>query len=364
MIAFDVFSGCGGLTAGLKRAGFSVIGSIESDADAVETYCLNHPEVKVWNEDIRTLSSNQLMRTLSIEQGELDLLAGCPPCQGFCELRTKRRSTSKNVMRDPQNSLLNNFLCLIEGFLPKAIMLENVPGLQKGKRISKFMNRIEELGYRGIHAILDVAAFGVPQRRRRFIMLASRQGDIDFANPTKHIVTVRKAIGRLPSPSESRDKLHSIPENRSDEVMQIIRHIPKDGGSRSSLPPSLVRKCHRLTDGYKDVYGRMAWDDVSPTITTNFYGPSRGRFLHPDQDRALTIREGAILQGFPRKYRFPIHQGKVKLARQIGNALPPLFIYQQAMAVRTHLVKNDKAARISREPSARGTAIQSARQNA
>ena len=151
------------------------------------------------------------------------------------------------------------------------------------------------------------------------------------------IITVRKAIGGLNRAGASGDELHDLPERRAKRVLQLIREIPKNGGSRADLPAARQLKCHIRQDGFHDIYGRMSWDDVAPTITSGCHNPSKGRFLHPDEDRAITLREAALLQSFPQTYRFPLSGGKEAIALMIGNALPPEFIRRHALEIRKAL---------------------------
>jgi DNA (cytosine-5)-methyltransferase 1 len=332
--ALDLFSGCGGLTQGLKRAGFRVLGAVELDEIAVETYKLNHPEVHLWTKDIRYLSTRGVARILRIKKGQLDLVAGCPPCQGFSTMRTLN---GKRSNRDKRNDLLFEFLRFVEALRPKAVMMENVPGLATNSRFKRFCSRLEELGYVGEHRILDAAQYGVPQRRHRLIYLAGLGSPVAFGKQNRARKTVRSAISSLQSAGKSDDPLHDMPERRTKKVVKIIEAIPKNGGGRGDLPSSQQLDCHKACDGFKDVYGRMAWDKVSPTITTGCFNPSKGRFLHPSRNRAITIREAALLQGFPKRYKFDVKDGKVALARLIGNALPPPFITAHARSIRASL---------------------------
>ncbi|MGY4432828.1 DNA (cytosine-5)-methyltransferase 1 [Bradyrhizobium sp. F1.13.1] len=328
--AIDLFSGCGGLTLGLKNAGVEVIGAIEIDDKAREVYQANHPEVAFLGNDIRDADPIEIMSRLRLRPRELDLLAGCPPCQGFSRIRRKNKRGAK---ADERNMLIDDFARFVEALLPKNLMLENVPGLADYPRFRAFRQRIERLGYAHEWNVLDVSKFGVPQRRTRLILIASLGKAPKMAEPSGRRVTVRDAIGALPRAGASGDRLHDLPEARSDKVRSLIAAIPKDGGSRSSLPPEMRPACHRDYKGFNDVFGRMAWDDVSPTITSGCSNPSKGRFLHPAEDRAITLREASILQGFPPTYRFNERLGKETLALMIGNALPPPFIRQQALAL-------------------------------
>ena len=199
--AIDLFSGCGGLTLGLKQAGFKVIAAVEIDQLATSTYTRNHPGARVWNKDIRDVKTKEMMRSLRIRRGQLDLLAGCPPCQGFSSIRTRNQKTSI----DRRNSLIFEFLRFVRAFKPKTIMMENVPGLAGYHRFKKFVNELRAEGYEVEFKILNAADYGVPQRRRRLILLGSLLGRIDFAIPATNRRTVQDAIGSMPSAGKSGD---------------------------------------------------------------------------------------------------------------------------------------------------------------
>ncbi|MBF0319897.1 MAG: DNA cytosine methyltransferase [Nitrospirae bacterium] len=328
--AVDLFSGCGGLTLGLKEAGFNVLGAVEIDPVAIATYRANHPEVHIFDCDIRILTSKTLMKRLNLQKGELSLLAGCPPCQGFSAMRTHNGAITVD---DYRNKLINDFLRIVNDLFPQTVMMENVPGLANNGLFHNFTAQMAKIGYQGQYRILDTADYGVPQRRRRLIYMAGRGFRIDFAFPDTKRHTVRDTIAFLPKAGNSGDPLHDIKEHRSIRVMAIIGRIPKDGGSRRNLPEKYLLNCHKKCSGFKDVYGRMSWDDVAPTITSGCFNPSKGRFLHPEEDRAITMREAALLQGFPIDYKFPIFSNKSALATIIGNAFPPIFVCKQATQV-------------------------------
>jgi DNA (cytosine-5)-methyltransferase 1 len=335
--ALDLFSGCGGLTLGLKQAGFDVVGAIEIDDLAARTYAANHPDVLLSKSDIRNVSARALMKKLRLRRGQLDLLAGCPPCQGFSALRTQN-GAKRN--RDARNDLVQEMLRFARSFRPKAIMMENVPNLVRHKPFRILCDGLQKLGYKVDFEIKDAARYGVPQRRKRLILLASRLNSIKFAAEARRLRTVRNAIGDLPEPNKSRDTLHKLQsDRRSPRIEKLIQDIPKDGGSRSDLPRSRQLECHKRTNGFKDIYGRMAWDDVAPTITSGCFNPSKGRFLHPTKNRVITMREAALLQGFPSRYKFDASAGKTAIALMIGNALPPEFIRRHAIEIRSALKK-------------------------
>ena len=333
-IAIDLFCGCGGLTLGLQQAGFTVLGAVDIDPLSVETYKLNHQQVRVWETDIRQLEVNQVKKQLGLEGGQLDLLAGCPPCQGFSGMRTLNGARE---IEDERNELVFEFIRFVKELQPKAIMMENVPGLAKDKRLKAVCEGLEALGYNIKFELLDTANYGVPQRRRRVVILGGKFGKIDFAPQTHQRKTVRETIAHLPIPGETGDELHDRLAKHCDRIMDLIRKIPKNGGGRKSLPPEMELKCHKNFGGFRDVYGRMTWDEVAPTITCGCINPSKGRFLHPEQDRAITLREAALLQTFPVSYYFSLRRGRYPVGELIGNALPPEFVKQQAFQVQQYL---------------------------
>ena len=338
-IAIDLFSGCGGLTIGLKDAGFDVVGAVELDKKAATIYKSNHKKVPVWNFSIRDLPALTVAKHAGLRPGQLDLLAGCPPCQGFSRITTNNGLYSVD---DPRNDLINDFMRFVEDLRPKSVLLENVPGLASTGRFRNFCKKLVSLGYKVTWDVLDVADYGVPQRRKRLILLASKMRKINFAVKVQRKRTVEETIGYLPHPRDSKDPLHTT-WKRSKEVEDLIRQIPRNGGSRTDLPRSSQLDCHKETDGFRDIYGRMAWNEVSPTITSGCINPSKGRFLHPSQNRAITLREAALLQGFPKKYKFDIEYGKYPIAEMIGNAIPPLFVEKHVRALKDAVFRDGQS---------------------
>jgi DNA (cytosine-5)-methyltransferase 1 len=329
--AIDLFAGCGGLSLGLSKAKFRVIGGVEVDQLAAATYQLNHSGVNLVIEDITKVKVKSWMKELGLAAGELDLLAGCPPCQGYSMIRTKNGGRQN---RDQRNSLVREMLRFARIFRPKAVMMENVPGLMNKKTLHDLQSGLEGIGYEVHCEIKDAQFYGVPQRRKRLILLAGKKFKITFASPRRNRLTVQKALAGLRRVRISGDRLHDLAERRTPEMKKRIKEIPKNGGSRAALGEQQQRPCHLRVDGFKDTYGRMAWNKKAPTITSGCFNPSKGRFLHPRSNRCITMREAAILQGFPRRYKFDPSAGKQALALMIGNALPPEFIRRHATKIR------------------------------
>lgn len=333
--AIDMFSGCGGLSQGLKQAGFILKAAIEIDLKAKETYELNHPNCHMYHVDVRKLSPQTLLNDLDMKPGDLTLLAGCPPCQGFSRLRTKNKISS---IADSRNDLIFEFMHFISVLKPKMVMLENVPNLVSDERFNKFLEFLNENRYYYSYDIVNAAHYGVAQRRKRLILLASKENKPVMAERSDMPLHVRDAIFDIESKIDYQDSIHFLKDNRSAHVINIIKNIPKDGGSRKDLPEKYQLDCHKKISGFFDVYGRMAWDDVSPTITSGCNNPSKGRFLHPEKDRVISLREAAVLQGFPPNYKFNIKHGKGSIALMIGNALPPPLIEVHAKSLLNSLI--------------------------
>lgn len=330
LTALDLFAGAGGLTLGLQRAGFTVVGAVEMYPLACGTYADNHVGVRLWQDDIRDLTGEQILAGIGLRPGQLDLLAGCPPCQGFSSLRTLN---GRQAPVEPRNDLVREYGRLVAELEPRAVLMENVPGLAHDERMAELTDLLEDLGYpaRNGCRVLNAADYGVPQNRRRLVLSAARGGQIKPAALAASRHSVREALAGLPPAGASGDPLHDLPEKRSARVAALIRQVPVDGGSRSALKEQLI--CHTGFDGFKDVYGRMAWDRPAPTITGGCHNPSKGRFLHPEQHRAVTLREAALLQGFPPGYSFRLERGKLAAALMIGNAIPPDFVAAHAAPI-------------------------------
>jgi DNA (cytosine-5)-methyltransferase 1 len=332
--AIDLFSGCGGLSEGLRSAGFYVVAAFDNEADSIAAYRLNHPDTKVFEGDIRDVDTNDIRKLLDGEP--LHFLAGCPPCQGFSSMRRLNKKRSK---RDSRNNLILEYLRFVEELKPLTIMMENVPGLVNYTLFKRVFAELQRFGYKPKLQSVRIQEYGVPQRRRRLVLVGSLLGDLEIAKPTGERVTVRDVIGHLEATSKTKDPVHKIVKVHTPEVMKRIRATPKNGGSRADVPEFQLA-CHKDKKvGFRDVYGRMRWNDYSPTITGGCLNPSKGRFIHPEKHRAISAREASLLQTFPRNYKFPAEISKTSIALMIGNALPPKFSHIQSTNVMDHLKK-------------------------
>lgn len=323
--AVDLFCGVGGLTCGLKQAGIPVVAGIDIDSSCEYAYKTNN-DCQFIAKSIDDVTAKEVRALL--RGADVKILVGCAPCQPFSSHRKdkKNRSTHKDW------KLLYQFGRLIREVRPHIVSMENVPELQNEKVFVDFVDLLKDECYSVNYQVVNVADYGVPQRRKRLILLASRlKKEVKLIAPThKQYVTVKEAIGKLPKidagSDNLRDSLHIAPALSEINLKRIQHSTP--GGTWRDWPEDLILECHKSDTGksYASVYGRMKWDDLSPTITTQFIGYGTGRFGHPEQDRALTLREGAILQSFPPDYQFVSPDEPVqirKIARHIGNAVPP-----------------------------------------
>jgi DNA (cytosine-5)-methyltransferase 1 len=334
--SIDIFSGCGGLTEGMHQADFKTKVAFEIDELASRAYKLNHPNTKVITKDIRKVSIAEIKRQLKGKK--IHLLAGCPPCQGFSTLRSLNKS---KPVHDDRNNLIMEYVRLIKSLKPYTIMMENVPGLVNYNLFHKALKILTEVGYKWLdYKVVNVKDYGVPQSRKRLVLVGSRLGPIEVAKPISVKRTVRDVIGNLPLPKDSKDILHKVFPTHTPAVQKRIDLTPKNGGSRKDLPKEYLLKCHEADNiGFNDVYGRLRWDDHSTTITGGCLNPSKGRFLHPEQNRCISAREASLLQSFPATYKFPDDVSRGNLALMIGNALPPNFSFIQSDNIRQHLLK-------------------------
>jgi DNA (cytosine-5)-methyltransferase 1 len=334
-IAIDVFSGAGGLSLGLTNAGFRVAAAVEIDTEATQTYKANHRRTRVLNQDVRTVQGTSLKKDLRC----VDLLAGCAPCQGFSSLTQKQRR------EDPRNTLVLEMARLAEELRPRVFLMENVPGvLTRGKKLYRqLVQRLEDSGYRLTEAVLQMADYGVPQSRRRLVLLGGRGFKLKLPEPTHDREgrenrlpwrTLRNAIGGMPTPPSLSKAWkrggpriagwHVVRDLQAQTERRLRAAIP--GGSWQSVRASVRPKCHRGSYvGFTNVYGRMTWDEPSVTMTAGCTTPCKGRFGHPDRRRTtISVREAALIQTFPTDYAFET-DGMECVCEMLGNAVPPLF---------------------------------------
>ena len=322
-LAIDLFCGAGGMSVGLSRAGFRIATAVDKWPLAIQTYQMNFPDVASALADITTVEPERLLKLAGAGRRQISLLAGCPPCQGFSSLRTRGRSGRAD------NSLVLEMLRITAGILPRAVMIENVPRLVYDPVFAEFNRGLERLGYTTRWAVRNSSDFGIAQRRQRLILIANRNGAVSMEPGEPRVQTVREAIGHLShTAGDSGDPLHDHGERRHARVQAIIERIPKDGGSRQDLGFEALLRCHqeanRSRSGWgRQPYGRLYWDRPADTITGGCVSPSKGRFIHPEANRSITLREALLLQGFPANYRISLAQGKNKAALLIGNAIPP-----------------------------------------
>ena len=335
LTAIDLFSGVGGTTLGLKRAGFDVLAAFDNFKIANKAYGLNHPDVRIYSDDITLLEPQKIRKELRLKKKELDLLAGCPPCQGFSRMRGKSAAAGT---KDKRNDLIFIYLDFVKEFRPKTMILENVPGLMKDERMNTIREQLTPLGYQLRMGIFDASNFGVPQRRKRFIMVGSRVGKVIKVKKKTKKKTVRDTIASLKPAGKSGDWMHDRIVIHSKEVLDVIKLIPKNGGFRSDLPKEYQLPSRKKQKKFNDIYARMSWDDVSPTLTSQCIRPSSGRFLHPTKNRGITLREAALLQGFPKFYKFPKEGTMTQLSILIGNAFPPPFTREHAKIIYKSLI--------------------------
>ena len=327
MLAVDFFCGAGGLTKGLQLSGIDVIAGIDLNDDCRETYSRNNEPARFVCEDIKSIDLDRL-RDIAPEifaNPQEVLFAGCAPCQSFSKQR-------KSLKKRPDATVLGEFGRLVEAFQPGYILVENVPGIAKIKgrsTFNRFLHMLKRNNYSFSYRTLNAKNYGIPQNRLRMVLLAIKNGNVSLPEEThgknkRPYITVRETIAKFPRIEMGETSLvtpnHCAAE-LTERNLTRIRRTPHDGGDRRSWPDELVLACHKTGyDGHTDVYGRMYWDQPSPTLTGKCTSLSNGRYGHPEQDRAISLREAAALQTFPDDYVF--YGARRNIAQQIGNAVP------------------------------------------
>ncbi len=337
MKAIDFFCGAGGLTRGLLNVGIDVLAGVDIDARLEKTYTRNNKPSVFISQDIREVEIHQLREKLGIDGDDVTLYAACTPCQPFSTLNSLKGA-------DSRKNLLLDFAQVVRQSPPDYILIENVPGLNNayGKEIyEEFLKVLSECGFSEPSAgLLDAKNYGVPQTRKRFILMASRHGTLGLPIATHgvaeqgeagtmHATTVRDYITKYPVILDG-ETSDAYPNHTARKLQphhkRIVAAIPKDGGSRSDITDtSILLKCHQDNpSAHKDVFGRMSWDLPSPTLTCRCTDIYCGRFVHPEQDRGMSLREAAALQTFDDDYEF-FGPSFLFLSTQIGNAVPVKF---------------------------------------
>ena len=328
--AIDFFCGGGGMTCGLRQAGIDVIAGVDIDKEAKETYEFNNKGTVFIEKDIRKLRSNYFEKYFGVKRNDDTLiLVGCSPCQFYSIINTDKEQSLKT------KDLLRNFARFIEYYRPGYVLVENVPGILTNKQSiwPTFKKKLEELGYdKMLYKVVDMSYYGVPQSRRRFSLIATRLEyvEVNLPQPDKKQALLSDFIGeahgfpKINAGTKDSTAFNHTVAGLSDKCLHRLKKTKHDGGSRLDWADDtdLQLKCFiGKDDSFKDSYGRMWWSKPAPTITTKFFSISNGRFGHPDEDRAISLREGATLQTFPKDYVFKANS-IAATARLIGNAVP------------------------------------------
>ena len=338
----DLFCSVGGLSHGLIREGFNVVAGIDNDESCRYGFEHNN-KAKFIHKDIRDVSAEDINSLFGDEDDAPRVLVGCAPCQPFSKLNINK-ATQKEM--EP----LEQFANLIQKVKPDIVLMENVRGLANTKKHPVFEIFIDALrqDYHFHYEIVDISEYGVPQNRKRLVLLASVYGDIRLIERTHKFskVTVRDTIGEI-EPIEAGEISKSDPLHRSSRLnplnMQRIKSTPHDGGNFRGWDESLILECHRRESGKtyrRTVYGRMRWNQPAPTMTTQCTSLGTGRHGHPEQDRAISLREAALLQTFPRNYEFIAPNDPVivkRIAKYIGNAVPVKFAAALGKSIKNNI---------------------------
>jgi len=338
----DVFCGIGGLSHGFSVEGFDVIAGIDSDGSCRYAYETN-VKARFIESDVTDINEQQIKKLFKQRKLSYRVLVGCAPCTPFSMYTGRYRKIRR---RDSQWQLLNDFSRLVEATKPDVISMENVPRLIRHPIFVKFVRKIEKAGYTVTYKKVRAHHYGVPQRRARLVLFASLWGAVKLLPPThlRRFKTVRDTIGRLPKIKAgqkcSSDRLHTCRKLSPQNLTRL--QATTEGGSWKDWNDELQLACHKKRAGasFRSVYGRMRWDAPSPVITTQCLGIGNGRFGHPKQDRAISIREAALLQSFPKTFRFLAPREAInttQLARHIGNAVPPKLSRVIARSIKRHL---------------------------
>ncbi len=342
----DLFCGIGGLTHGFKTERFIVSAGVDFDNTCSYAYRTNN-DTKFLHKDVTKLTEKELNDLFP--KNKRKILVGCAPCQPFSIFNYKNSNNAAKQAEDTKWKLLYSFADLIEATQPEIVSMENVPQLRNfngGKVLNDFIDRLEKNSYKVSYGIYNAQDYGVPQRRKRLILLASKHSKIELIPPThkNNYVTVRQAIGHLPEIEDGehhKDDFLHYARKLTNITKKRIKATP-EGGGWQDWDESLLLECHKKKGGqmYSSVYGRMSWEDVAPTMTTYCIGLNNGRFGHPQQNRAISLREAAILQSFPKDYDLidpEVMFNAQTFARHIGNAVPVGLGKAIANSIKKHI---------------------------
>ncbi|MUU79274.1 DNA cytosine methyltransferase [Winogradskyella endarachnes] len=345
--AVDFFCGGGGMSYGMQKSGIKVLAGIDYEENCRETYNANIGKDKFIKADVFELEEKELEKTLNLQRNDDNLLLiGCSPCQFWSIINTDKNKSQKS------KNLLVEFERFVKYFNPGYVVVENVPGVlrKKGESgLEAFINWLESNKYTVHFKVHNTAEYGVPQSRKRFTLIANRISEVELSPikskkkiVVKDVLGVKNGFKEIKAGHKDKSKLmHSSP-GISDLTLRRLKKVKKDGGTREGFAndPELQLDCFKGRDNsFKDTFGRLWWDRPAPTITTKFFSVSNGRFVHPEENRALSIREGAVLQSFPKSYKF-FGTSHAAIARLIGNAVPPEYAKRIGKAI----IKNHKNA--------------------
>ena len=334
--AIDFFCSGGGMSFGLQQAGIDVIAGIDFDPECEETYEANIKNTKYILADVEKLKEKDLSKKIDIKKNDDNLvLVGCSPCQYWTIIRTNKNKSKKS------KNLLHEFHRFIKYYNPGYVVVENVPGIlnrHKESGLDKFVNDLEKQGYLVHYEVVNLNNYGIPETRKRFSLIASRLTNKKiFPIPDNSCPVVRDFIGekngfpKIPAGHKDNTNLLHTSAGLSEINIKRLKLTPKNGGTRQAWADTDLQinayKNNKRNISFKDTYGRMSWDKPAPTITTKFFSISNGRFAHPEENRAISLREGATLQTFPKTYKF-IGTSISSIARMIGNAVPPFYAKQ------------------------------------
>lgn len=323
--AVDFFCSGGGMTSGFIKAGIEVIAGIDADINCKETYEKNNKGSKFICKDIFKYKEEELLKDIKIKKNDDNMIfIGCSPCQYWSIINTNKQKSEKS------KNLLIEFTRFVKFFKPGYIVVENVPGISKNKSesgLKLLLKTLEELGYKAEYSIFNLNEYGVPQNRKRFSLIATRlKSSIFLPEKSSKKYSVRDYLGvkngfpMIEANTVDKTDFKHTTSKLSEENLEVVMKTPI--GSEKSFK----KRNSYSKQGFKDSYCRMHWDKPAPTITTKFYSISNGRFIHPDENRGISIREGATLQTFPKDYTF--YGTKVNIGKMIGNAVPPEFAYR------------------------------------